>query len=371
MRLVHAKDVSEERVADSFRGAQRRSEFLAELRTRIGAPRTTPTHVVLASDEPVALLSQSVEDDGSYCVPLMRVAGADARTLASYLAHHVRGEAAARGASVVVIDDAGVDSTVRAALEADEYVLDQAKWLKVVCPVLGQRTDIRDWVACARVRTTRPVVEALLDGLAKGGALERPVAVLERQLWPVKVLDSTVPTFVVPVRPSWAQHLFDAELAAQDLFGAMPHLAMSRENVYYRAPRNPRSMPCPARILWYVSGDDRIPGTKAIRACSRLVEVTVGTPKIVYRAGRRLGVYEWKDVAKIAGGDHAGHVQSLRFCDTESFRVPVPLSKVQTVLDELGVGGVNRSFPSPQRIPESAFAEIYRAGMCLGGAHGH
>lgn len=158
------------------------------------------------------------------------------------------------------------------------------------------------------------------------------------------------------------EFLFDADLARLDLFGAQPHLALSRENVYYRAPTNPRTLPSPARLLWYVSSDSRKPGTKAIRACSRLVDVTVGSPKLAYRAGRRLGVYEWKDGARVASKTRNGLVQSLRFRDTECFPAPVPLERVRGVLKKVGAETVNSSFPGPQRIPESAFAAIYSIG---------
>jgi hypothetical protein len=96
----------------------------------------------------------------------------------------------------------------------------------------------------------------------------------------------------------------------------------------------------------------------------------VGPPKVVYKAGRRLGVYEWKDVARTAASSRAGHVQALRFCDTECFRAPVPLERVHEVLDELGAGNVNRSFPGPQQVSEDAFAAIYRAGTGRGAARG-
>jgi GNAT superfamily N-acetyltransferase/predicted nucleic acid-binding protein len=368
MRVVPAKELTEQRVADAFRGVQRRSEFLALLRNYIASPRTHATHVVLAANEPVALLSRSSNADGCFDVPLMRAAGPDARTLASYLAHQIKVEAVDHGASVVVIPNSGLDTTTREAVEADDFALADDAWMKMVCPVVGMRDEIRTWVAEARARSSRPAVEKVLTQLEEQGAFEFPAAALERLFWPVKVLDASLPTFVVPVRANWAKHLFDAELAGLDLFGATPHLAMSRENVYYRAATNPASLPSPARLLWYVSADARTPGTKAIRACSRLVDVMVGTPKAVYKAGRRLGIYEWKDVERTATKSRDGQVQSLRFCDTQCFRAPVPLERVHRILEEHAACNVNRSFPGPQQVPEDVFAAIYRAGTEQGAA---
>lgn len=362
MRLVPANDVLEDRTADAFRGSQRRAEFLRTLRSHTCSPRTFGSHVVLSSDVPVGLLTRGRDEEGCFDVPLLNVAGPDARTLASYLAHHIQAEAVAQRASVVVVDDAGLDPTTRASLEADDFSCVDGAWLKLVCPVVGTREAVKSWVEEVRRRTSRPVVAAFLAQVERSGMLELPGAVLERVLWPLKVLDEGLPTFVVPVRPSWAQHLFDAELASLDLFGAKAHLAMSRENVYYRSPTNPATLPTPARILWYVSAESSTPGTKAIRACSRLVEVMVGPPKVVYKAGRRLGIYDWKDVAQLAEKSRNGHVQALRFCDTECFRTPVPLHGVQRILEKLEAANVNRSFPSPQPVSELVFAAIYRAG---------
>jgi len=360
MTLVPAKDLPEDKVADTFRGAQRRTEFLALLRNQIASPRTHTIHVVLASDAPVALLSRTSDGEGCLDVELMRVAGSDGRTLASYLTHHIQEEALQRGAWAVVVHDAGLDVTTRTCLEGDDFALSEGAWVKVVCPVLGTRDDLRAWLAARRCRSQS--LAAFLAQVERDGVLDRPAGVLERIFWPAKVLDASLPTFVVPVKATWAQHLFDSELARLDLFGAQPQLALSRENVYYRAPINPGTLPSPARLLWYVSSDPRKPGTKAIRACSRLVDVTVGPPRLVYRAGRRLGVYEWKDVARVASKSRNGHVQSLRFRDTECFPAPIPLETVQEVLEQVGADTVNRWFPGPQLIPESAFAAIYRLG---------
>lgn len=360
MQLVPASDLSEDDLVEKFKGQHRRSEFLADVRARIAAPRAQVTQVVVASGAPVALVSMDRAPGACLRVGLLRVAGDDARTLASYLAHHIRVAAVERKAALVVVADAGVDAHVRAALEDDEFIFNDGRWARVVCRALGGRNDLRSWFGALK-NELGAVDSELLDDVEAGGLFDEatPTAVIERRLWPVKVLDETLPCYVVPVRPHWAHQLFDAELARFDLFGAKPHLAMSRENVYYRSPCNPATMPSSARLLWYVSSDARVPGTGAVRACSRLVEVTVGSPKLVFKAGKRLGIYEWKDVAQTSRG---GLVQALRFCDTECFDAPVPLSRVRSVLDDMAVGNVNVSFPAPQRIPETAFRAIYAAG---------
>lgn len=360
MRLIPAADLSEDDIVERFKGQQRRTDFLAALRARIASPREQLTQVVVAAGVPVALVGIGTAFDACLRVDLLRVAGDDARTLASYLVHHVRVAAAERGSSLIVVADAAVDGPVRTALEDDGFVFKEGRWARAVCGVVGGRADVRRWFDELQQALATPEHELLGETQAEGLLDDStPTAVIERSLWPAKVLDGTLSCYVVPVRPHWAHQLFDAELARFDLFGAKPQLAMSRENVYYRAPNNPATLPSSSRLLWYVSADPQVPGSGAIRACSRLVEVTVGPPKLVYKAGKRLGIYEWKDVTRASRG---GLVQALRFCDTECFRAAVPLSRVRLLLKELAVGGVNGSFPGPQSIPESAFRAIYAAG---------
>jgi hypothetical protein len=100
----------------------------------------------------------------------------------------------------------------------------------------------------------------------------------EKNLWPLKMKDLDSPAFIVPIRPEWAMHLFDADIASQDLFGGEPSLILNSENVYYRSS-SPKILSAPGRILWYVSsGSSRYQGSMCIKACSYLDDVEIGKP---------------------------------------------------------------------------------------------
>ena len=83
------------------------------------------------------------------------------------------------------------------------------------------------------------------------------IMTLERMLWPVKIVETDVPCFIVPIKPRWAKYLFDEHMASQDLFGASD-LIFNAELVFYRSKR-PGGLTAPARILWYVSHRKRYP----------------------------------------------------------------------------------------------------------------
>ena len=61
---------------------------------------------------------------------------------------------------------------------------------------------------------------------------------LEKALWPLKISDSNMPCYIVPIRASYAVQLFDENLANQEtcLFeNEKTEPALSIENVYFKA----------------------------------------------------------------------------------------------------------------------------------------
>ncbi len=186
------------------------------------------------------------------------------------------------------------------------------------------------------------------------------LADIERMLWPAKITDADIPTFIVPIQPRWARDLFDEDLASQILWGAKEDLAIRREYVYYSAKSSPGVLKAPGRILWYVSDDENTPGSKKVRACSQLDEVIVDTPKNLYRQFRRLGIYEWKNVFELANGDISRKILAIRFSNTELFTSPVALDTFRDVLERDNCRSPLISF---FRISSQAFSELYTLGI--------
>jgi hypothetical protein len=181
-------------------------------------------------------------------------------------------------------------------------------------------------------------------------------AAIERQLWPAKVIESDIPTFIVSIKPKWAQHFFDAELGSQLLFGLREDLHLGVEGVYYRSAEN-NNLTVPGRVLWYVS-KDKGDGSMSIKACSQLEEVVVGKPKEPFRRFQRLGVYEWRDVYDASGKTISNDIMAFRFRMTERFHKRIGTE----ILEALGIRG---PFMSPRKISDSQFASIYKSGYAL------
>jgi len=182
---------------------------------------------------------------------------------------------------------------------------------------------------------------------------------IERFLWPAKIVAGALQSFIVPIRPDWAMHLFDYNMASKTLFGADPRLAL---NVYYRASR-PYILSAPSRILWYVSQDRKYTESMHIRACSYATEVVAAPPKEMFHRFKRLGIYGWDDIKRIVKGNLEKPVMGFTFSHSELFTRPISWKMLQETLHVKD--GKQSQIQSPVRISEECFMELYRIGMGL------
>jgi predicted nucleic acid-binding protein/GNAT superfamily N-acetyltransferase len=179
--------------------------------------------------------------------------------------------------------------------------------------------------------------------------------VVERMLWPLEISDLKIPAFIMAIQPGFAQHLFDADIATSDLFGADVNLALNQEAVYYRSPRNDGGLTAPARLLWYVSQNKRVPQSAQLRASSRLEEVSVEPAKEAYRQFRRLGVFDRARVIEIAGGNPSSMVMALRFSGTLPLENPISWNLLQKMLRD---NNIHSQLQSPVQIPLELYFDL-------------
>ena len=179
---------------------------------------------------------------------------------------------------------------------------------------------------------------------------------LEEAFFPLKIEDAPIPTFLVPIKPTWAIHLFDEELASQELLGADPNRFFNWQNVYYRSFDAIRFTPG-MRILWYVSRD-KSTHVSEIRACSRLIIAETGSAKTLYKKYRRIGIYQWHDLIKLTKGDLETKLMAINFYQTECFKVPIELKNFK----QYGIKGPPYS---PRYLTNKQFCQIYKKGMNL------
>lgn len=259
-------------------------------------------------------------------------------------------------------------------LTAHQQNLNGVRVLDVSDPLVGQALqDLRFIKAeSGYFKPTSRAVVARIDllghlqavGLGAGEAeelLSRPATEIEMSVWPTKIAGEGIRSFVVPIKPWAAAALFDERLASQEIFGVDSGAALSLENVYYSGKQR-FTLPEGARILWYVSTEPRRVA-RSIRACSISLGDSSGTAKQLHGQFRRLGVYRWEHVFKLAKQDLSRTLTAFRFAFTERLANPVPFAQIQAILQKHGQA--RNTFTGPVEISEKVFEEVYLQGMSV------
>jgi len=350
-RVVEASKLPEERVSD----------FNKELLHLLSLPQSIVTQVV--TDASVRMVLFGAMDRSSpqrLHVPILRrTSHALSPTMHRNFLRTCLDAAATEERNTVTVQVSGISDAEAQVLREFGFVFCGDVAVKFSLRAVGTANDVVHAIEALQVEPAFDSARAAVTSLVRASeeSLEVGVAsAIERQLWPAKIAGAGIPTFIVAIRPEWAQHFFDAELGSQLLFGLRDDLHLGVEGVYYRSAEN-NNLEAPGRVLWYVSKGDG-DGSMSIKACSQLEEVIEGKPKDLFRRFQRLGIYEWKDVYAAAKNDIANDISAFRFRMTERFKQPVEAK----ALTALGIGG---PFMSPRKISDSQFEAIYRMGCKL------
>lgn len=252
-----------------------RKSFVSKLSTAVSHPDSHEGFV--ATDQNKADLAMLVVDRSSPQVhrfPLVRtrkysrLAGTALRTMVfGELASSRRGEF-----QTFVVDDDFVASDTLQILADCGFRLIEGRWTGTALRDLSTISDalvkVRKFAEREGTAWSSHLLETI-ERLASNASAAKDIQNIELLLWPFKAEAPGVNNFIVPIKPVWAEALFDTDLANAGLFPVDPKLALGTENVYFRSPKQ-NILEGPARILWYVSQDRRIAGTGAIRAMSYL-----------------------------------------------------------------------------------------------------
>ncbi|MEU0242872.1 GNAT family N-acetyltransferase [Streptomyces sp. NPDC006235] len=296
---------------------------------------------------PVALYAWAL-DGRTLIVPVLRTADhALEETLARQLLFLLKRLGRECGAEIIRITDPHPSAVAKAAAGDDGFFEHDGRLVALLVNVCGPAAE----------------VEAVAGGLARELTVETAVlhagmpaevaALVERAWWPAKVIDSELPSFLVPIKPRWSTELFNVPAM---LLPRSHVLGISREHVYYRSSGH-RGESVPARLLWYVSeGAAGVDGQMVVGS-SRLDEVLVDTPDTLFSKFEHLGVYGRTEVQGAA--DASGRAMALRFSDTEIFPRPVTLRRLTSLAKELGLP---LSLISLSKISNELFQAVYKEG---------
>ena len=342
---------------------ERRGTFIDRISALVSIPDSTRVSVVLDSSEPLLLLSEDSRDNSTLFVDVLRLVQTRFGTIvADAVLSDLVLNAAREGFEKATIREQYISDPIESALHRNGFVKVGDNWKRGILRGLQSPSELVQRLRSmseehsdigAHLLRTATMFEESIENEAWVTTL-----LLEDSIWPAKVSGTQIPSFVIPIRPDWASELFDHKLAASRLLESDSQVMLRSENVYYSAA-NCRSFQTPARILWYVSQDDKVPGSKAIRAASTLNTIVTDSAKNVFRQFRRMGIYNWRDVEGLTGKD--GSVTALSFSRTEVFDIPVGWSTLQSTLEALEKR--RNQFMRPTRIATRTYEEIYRIGM--------
>ncbi|HSR52657.1 MAG TPA: GNAT family N-acetyltransferase [Acidobacteriota bacterium] len=352
---------------------EKKAQMLRKLETLISDPMATlsvveeNTQADNAEDKVQGALAESLAEPGILDVPLLRITGSHriSLTLFRHLVYRAILKAIRNDRQFVRIREPFLAADQKKVLREMRFGNHDHHWIRFTPHFVTARAGLADEIRQIRdsMMASKPIYNDLLSGIMTRAKNLTPESVFEWEgdLWPSKIQGSNAKNFLVPIRPNWAKELFDKELARQSLFASKAELVLSHENVYYRAAR-PAILEAPARLLWYVSGQSGVPGSKMIRACSRLLQVDVGPAKEIYSRFKRLGIYQWKDIQD--SHRKGARIMAFRFAATELFNRPIPWEKAQSVVNRLESRGL--SVQSPFQLHEKTFFHLYRLGSRKG-----
>lgn len=359
-RLIKADDIATlSQTFQNFPAREPLSNFTTVLRKALAAPGQYESRLITNAEGQLLAL-EIVEHSGrERDLQLLRVCpGPISPTLIRHMVWRQVTEAAKGEQVIVRCTDTYPQTATAAALSESGFVPTREGWGKV----LLRRVLSPDAVAAQldALGGEQLWISEVAAAVEKSLPLRTPTsdAVVEKYLWPVRIRDAAIPTYLVPIEPRWALHLFDERLAEQTLFGSEPSLALNVHNVYYRSAR-PGVLTAPARVMWYVSQRDQYAGSGHVRAVSTIDEVIVGPAKELYKRFKRLGVYEWADISE-RWSDPQTPIMAFTFSGTELLPRPVSWRTLQAVLEQ--ECGSKSQLQSPLQVTSPCFERLYQLG---------
>jgi hypothetical protein len=287
---------------------------------------------------PIAIAATSVADRVLRVHSLRVRRDKHRATFARQMLHVFREEAIERGLGRVRFEGAA-SGYLNEALAAEGYVVGADGWsARCQLGFVGPNDTVPEVQPATRSSDLEP----------------DQVSQLERVLWPTKIVGGNVPTYIVPIQPTWARALFDDRPKQAELLPRPAGLGLAREHVYYKSLN--RRIQGPARLLWWVSGGGFNGG---MRAASWLEAAVSGRPRTLFRRFGAQGIYEQRAVERLAHRPGA-EISVLVFSRTEVFNIPIPIDVARAICPLLRLNGY---LQTTRRVDEHVFADFYRIGM--------
>ena len=341
--------------------SENKSEFQKILSGALSMPKKAETKVVLNSEKILQAIYSWKKANNVMLIEIIRtIKSSLAITLFKQLITYLINRARSENFNTIILNESLLDDDEVNILKEFYFINENDRWIKII-PIgtssgIELLNDLKPFDSFKFVNKITKNIEVVLKNT-------KSLLDLERLLFPLKIKNDSIDSYIIPIKPFWSARLFDSISAQEKLFSSDPEISWNRENVYYRSATFRDSIKNPARILWYVSDDKISSRRKIIIGTSYLDFVGVDEAKILYKKYKNLGTYEWKHVYKLASNNAHKDIMALKFSDTELFTHPVSFDKAKLILKN--EFGKTYTFQSPVKINESLFHKFYEIGFNL------
>lgn len=196
-----------------------------------------------ADGKKLAFLIYDTSEDNILNIPLIRLAKSkNSNTVIRYIIRSAVIKAISEKRNIIIASDMDdQDAFFKNAFLDNDFIKSNQKWMKInVFGLLDQEGLIRK---LEKIRHDKNITTDIIDKLIKviysvsENNDMRSYVEIEKKLSPLKIKNSNIPCYVIPIKPVWARNLFDETLAKQTLWGGNDNLLMRLENVFYRSKK--------------------------------------------------------------------------------------------------------------------------------------
>ena len=329
--------------------SEEKNLFRDKLVAFIQPKKSNSAYRIIAGNREIGICFQTIED-GKLFLHLIRLAKSlkHKHTVGIHVIENVLRSALDLGVEVIFCKDSDCGRVVESALLGAHFRQTETGFVKVVSKgFLSTSTAIEKIQVHSGIQIPSEDLPAcvLLD--------------LENQIWPAKLLSLTLPVYLIPIQPRWAQRLISPQ-GFQGLLVDRPSVMTQTQRVYYRSRRG-IPIEVPSRLVWYVSNGKKRTLGKCALGVSLVDDIEIAPVKKLYSKYERLGVYAWNDIYQKANRNPQKEMMAILFSKTEIFKRLISYNQLASLIEKHEAKNI--SIVSPFRISQSSFEDIYTYGF--------
>lgn len=336
---------------------ERKNQLQRVIRKALSSPYQYELITISKDSEILAFIIFDRSESSKLSIPIFRFLNSSLKiTLSKHLLFKANLTSTNENRKIIEISEPYLEEEVLNSIKEARYIKEGKKWKKINLKITVKFQEIKNLIPKEYFKEIEDNLGLEQDD--KNYIFQKKYS-LERHLSPLKIEDFKIPTYIIPIKPVWAQQLFDDRSNEKlYLFESENELLLNRENVYYRSSAK-RALTAPARILWYISENPITKEKGHIKAVSYIDEIFIDDAKKLFKQFEQLGIYKWKDITQTV--DKNGKIMAFIFSDTELFKRPVDLQ----FLKDLFRKKEDKKFMiiSPIKIKTETYLAIYKRGL--------